>query len=65
MLSVRYIMQQTTVLDLINFFIKLKIISQFSVFFVEPFKASSMTGFIDKPVFIDTFRKDKFFLTKA
>jgi hypothetical protein len=58
-LSVRYIMHHKSVLDIINNFIKLKIIASFCIFFVEPFKASSMTSFIGKAVSFGKYRKDK------
>jgi len=48
-----------------NNFIKMKILSSFDDFFVEPYKHSSMARFIGVSIPIDRFRKDKIFITKA
>ena len=45
-LSVYYVMCFATVLDIVNNFIKLKILASFDDFFVEPFKNSSMRSFM-------------------
>lgn len=58
-LSVYYVLCFSNVLDIINNFIKLKILASFDDFFVEPFKQSSMRGFINLRVSIKKFRKDK------
>ena len=58
-LSVYYVLCNATVLDLINNFVNLKIISGFDDFFVEPFKNSSMRSFIGIKVSIKKFRVSK------
>jgi hypothetical protein len=45
-LSVYYVLCHFTVIDVIKNFVKLKILASFDLFFVEPFKNSSMRGFI-------------------
>ena len=63
-LSIYYVLCFNTVLDIINNFIKLKILASFDDFFVEPFKNSSMRCFIGVKVEINRFRKDKIIITK-
>ena len=58
-LSVYYVLCFDTVLDIINNFIKLKILASFDDFFVEPFKNSSMRSFIGIRVNIKKFRVSK------
>ena len=58
-LSVYYVLCFATVLDIVNNFIKLKIIASFDDFFVEPFKNSSMRSFIGIRVNIMKFRTVK------
>ena len=58
-LSVYYVLCHFTVIDVIKNFVKLKILASFDLFFVEPFKNSSMRGFIGIRVSIKKFRKDK------
>jgi hypothetical protein len=52
-------------LSVFNKFIKMKILSRFDDFFVEPYKLSTMTRFTGISLSMDRFRKDKIFITKA
>lgn len=63
-LSVYYVLCFNNVLDIVNNFIKLKILANFDDFFVEPFKQSTMRCFINIPVYIKRFRKDKIVIGK-
>lgn len=63
-LSVYYVLCFANVLDIVNNFIKLKILASFDDFFVEPFKNSSMRSFIGIKVDIVAFRREKIFICK-
>lgn len=54
-----------TTLDVINQFIKLKILASFDDFFVDPFKQSSMFGYINKAVPFERHRKDKIIVSSS
>lgn len=62
--NVYYTLCFHTTIDLITNFIKLKIVASFDDFFVEPFKQSSMAGFISCKFEIQKFRKDKIVVTQ-
>lgn len=63
-LSVYYVLVFDNVLDLINQFIKLKILSMFDDFFAEPFKQSSMKGFMGIRINVKKYRKCKIIISK-
>jgi hypothetical protein len=63
-LSIKYIMIQGDTLAVVNNFIKMKILSQFGLFFMEPYKFSSLTRFIGVPISIDRFRKSKVLISR-
>lgn len=57
-------MIQGNTLDVVNNFIKMKILSQFGMFFMEPYKFSSLTRFIGVQINIDRFRKSKVLISR-
>lgn len=64
-LSVKYIMCHDTVLDVVNNFIKMKILASFDDFFVEPFKQSSLNVYLAKEVEFEMYRKEKIIINKS
>lgn len=64
-LSIEYIMAHSTVLDVVNNFIKMKIISQFDDFFVDPYKMTSMAKFVGINIPVDRFRKAKIYINQS
>ena len=64
-LTIQYIMAHDTILDVINNFVKMKIISQFDDFCMHPYKHTSMAKFMGINIKIDTFRKTKVYVTTS
>lgn len=59
MVNVYYVLCFDSVLDIINNFIKLRIVALFDDFFLYPFRQSSMSSYIGAKISISKFRKDK------
>jgi hypothetical protein len=57
--NVYYVLCFDSVLDIINNFIKLRIVALFDDFFLYPFRQSSMSSYIGAKIHISNFRKDK------
>ena len=62
-LSIVYLMQFDTVLTVIQEFVKLKILTQFDDFFLEPYKTSIFAKMIGHNLKVDEFRKNKVHIT--
>jgi len=63
-LVIHYIMIQGTPLAVLENFVKMKIISMMSFWFVAPYQNSSMSRYLNSPLYIDRFRKQKVYVTK-
>ena len=62
-LSIKYIMLYDTVLNVINNFIKMKIIASFDDFFINPYKNTALGKLIGVNFKIDRFRKRKIYVS--
>lgn len=58
-LTIYYVMVFGTVLEVVNNFVKMKIISLFDDFFIEPYKTTHMAKFIGLQINIVKFRGEK------
>jgi hypothetical protein len=63
-LVIQYIMIQGTPLAVLNNFVKMKIISMMSLWFIAPYQNSSLARYMNSPLYIDRFRKQKAYVTK-